>query len=218
MSIKHSAFHPMISWAFGLPAIAIIFSIQHLISSKFRCLCASIIPFVDTFLILLDICCGRGEGCFCWNQFHEKFQMDQVAIGARMNPTRRTVSKKVVHWSTSCTISRTSTASAHHNSIFLCLSLDVRDCLVGLDGQSVRDGLAAVEISRSSFRRFFFWKLLRLFWQKLNLWNITRQGTNNNVSFFKKKTVELTISVSPPPSPPWKSWTSQSTQQPDTFF
>jgi hypothetical protein len=34
--------------------------------------------------------------------------------------------------------------------------LHVRDCLVGLGGQHVRDGLAAVEISRSSFRQFFF--------------------------------------------------------------
>jgi hypothetical protein len=36
--------------------------------------------------------------------------------------------------------------------------LDVRDCLVGLGGQHVWDGLAAVESSRSSFRRFFFFK------------------------------------------------------------
>ena len=85
-----------------------------------------------------------------------KFQIDQASVGACINPTWRTVSKKVVQWSISCTRSQASTASAHHNSIFLCFSLGVRDCLVCLDGQSVRDGLAAVEISRSSFRRFFF--------------------------------------------------------------
>ena len=34
--------------------------------------------------------------------------------------------------------------------------MDVYDCVVGLDGQSVRDGLAAVEISWSSFSTVFF--------------------------------------------------------------
>ena len=85
-----------------------------------------------------------------------KFQMDQVTVGAGMNPTRRTVSKSVVHWSIFCTRSRASTASAHHNFMFLCFSVDVHDCLVRLDGQSVRDGLAAVKLSWSSFRQFFF--------------------------------------------------------------
>ena len=88
-----------------------------------------------------------------------KFQMDQASVGAGINPTRRPVSKKVVQWSNSCTRSQASTASAHHNFIFLCFSFGVRDCLGCLDGQSVRDGLAAVEISRSSFQRFFFLSL-----------------------------------------------------------
>ena len=115
---------------------------------------------LDSFAIVLDVIRGgRGDRRLCWNQFHpvgRRFQMDQVTVGAGRNPTRRTVSKKVVHWSISCTISRASTASAHHNIMFLCFSVDVHDCLVRLDGQSVRDGLAAVEISRSSFRRFIY--------------------------------------------------------------
>jgi hypothetical protein len=53
--------------------------------------------------------------------------------------------------------------------MFLSFSLDVRDCLGGLGGQHVRDDLAAVEISRSSFRRFFCFVLTRFINQLFSL-------------------------------------------------
>ena len=54
--------------------LSIILSIQHLKSSKLRCMCASISLFLDTLFILLYTCCGRGEGCYCWNQFHPRVE------------------------------------------------------------------------------------------------------------------------------------------------
>ena len=83
-----------------------------------------------------------------------RFQTKQVTVGASTNPTSSCRFKNVVQWSSFCTISRASTASIHRDSKFVRFSLDVRGYSIGLSGQHPWNGLAAVEISCSSFRQF----------------------------------------------------------------
>ena len=85
-----------------------------------------------------------------------RFQTNQVTVGASTNPTLRNRFKKggamieLLH----CQLGKHGLRPLQFNvRIF---SLDVCGYSVGLGGQHSWNGHAAVEISRSSFRRFFF--------------------------------------------------------------